>query len=70
MALKLKGTTHVKDLGVTVASSLKFSKQCKDAAGKTNRMLSFINRNFFLKAKDIILSLYFRLIRPLIEYVV
>ncbi len=29
----------VKDLDVTVPSSLKFSQQCKDAAGKANRML-------------------------------
>ncbi len=36
----------VKDLGVTVASSLKFCQQCKKAAGKANRMLGIINRNF------------------------
>ncbi len=32
----------VKDLGVTIASNLKFSQQCKDTAGKVNRMLGFI----------------------------
>ncbi len=32
---KLESVQCVKDLGGTVASSLKFSQQCKDAAGKT-----------------------------------
>ncbi len=29
----------VKDLGITVVSSLNFSQQCKEAAGKANRTL-------------------------------
>ncbi len=44
----------VKDLGVTVASSLKFSQQCKDAVGKASRMLDFINRNLSFKNKGVI----------------
>ncbi len=43
---KLESVQCVKDLGVTAASSLKFSQQCKDAAGKANGMLGFINRKF------------------------
>ncbi len=58
----------VKDLGVTVASSHKFSQQCKEATGKANRMLDFINRNFSFKSKNIILLLYIRLVRPHLEY--
>ncbi len=54
----------VKDLGVTITSDLKFSQQCKDAAGKANRMLGFIKRNFTFKNKDIILPLYNTLVRP------
>ncbi len=48
---KLESVQCVKDLGVTVESSLKFTKQWKDAAEKANRMLGFINRNFSFKNK-------------------
>ncbi len=60
----------VKDLGVTITSNLKFSQQCKEAAGKANRMLGFIKRNFSFKNKDIILPLYNSLVRPHLEYAV
>ncbi len=53
--VKFDRVQWVKDLGVSIASNLKFSQQCKDAAGKANRMLGFINRNFSFKNKDIIL---------------
>ncbi len=55
---KLESVHCVKDLGVTITSSLKFSQQCKEAAGKANRMLDSIKRNFSFKNKDIILPLY------------
>ncbi len=48
--VKLDSVQCVKDLGVSIASNLKFSQQCKDAADKANRMLGFINRNFSFKA--------------------
>ncbi len=67
---KLESVQCVKDLGVPVVSSLKFSKQCKDAAGKANRMLGFVNRNVSFKTKDVILPLYTSLVRPHLEYVV
>ncbi len=67
---KLESVQCVKDLGVTVASSLKFSQQCKDATGKANRMLGFTNRNFSFKDKDVILPLYISLVRPHLEYAV
>ena len=67
---KLKSAQSIKDLGVTVESNLKFSKQCKEAAGKANRMLGFIKRNFSFKSKDIILPLYNSLVRPHLEYAV
>ncbi len=60
----------IKDLGVSIASKIKFSQQCKDAASKANRMLGFINRNFSFKNKDIILPLYISLVRPHLEYTV
>ncbi len=48
----------VKYLGVMITSNLKFSQICREAAGKANRMLGFIKRNFSFKNKDIILPLY------------
>ncbi len=41
---KLESVHCVKDLGVMNASNLKFSQQCKEAAGKANRMLGFIKK--------------------------
>ncbi len=67
---KLESVQCVKDLDVSVASSLKFSQQCKDAAGKANRILGFINRNISFKTKDVILALYTSLVRPHLEYAV
>ncbi len=68
--VKLKSVQCVKDLGVKIASNLKFSQQCVDAANKANRMLGFIKRNFSFKNKDVILALYTSLVRPHLEYVV
>ncbi len=67
---KLERVQCVKDLGVTAASSLKFSQQCKDAAGTANRMLGFINRNFSFKNNYVILPLYVSLVGPHLEYAV
>ncbi len=67
---KLESVHCVKDLGVTITSNLKFSQQCKEAAGKANRMLGFIKRNFSLKNEDIILPLYNSLVRLHLEYAV
>ncbi len=55
--VKLKSIQCVKDLAVKIASNLKFSQKCIDAANKANRMLGFIKRNFLLKNKDVILPL-------------
>ncbi len=55
---KLESVQSVKDLGATITPSLKFSQQCKDAAGKANRMLGFINKNFSFNNKEVILPLY------------
>ncbi len=46
---KLESVQCVKDLSLRIASSLKFSQQCKDAAGKANRMLGFFYKwKFFV----------------------
>ncbi len=54
---KLESVHSVKDLSVTITSNLKFSQECKDAAGKANRMLSFMKRNFSFRNKGIDLPL-------------
>ncbi len=68
--VKLDSVQCVKDLGVSIASNLKFLQQCKDAAGKANRMLGFLNRNSSFKNKDVILPLYSSFVRPHLEYAV
>ncbi len=68
--VKLYSVQCVKYLGASIASTLKFSRQSKDAASKANRMLGFINRNFSFKNKDIALPLYISLVRPHLEYAV
>ncbi len=68
--VKLKSVQCAKDLGVTIASNLKFSQQCVDAANKANRMLGFIKRNVSFKNKDVTLPLYTSLVRPHLEYAV
>ncbi len=68
--VKLDSVQCVKDLGVSIASNLKFSQQCKDATSKANRMLGFIKMSFSFKNKDIIPPLYISLVRPHLEYAV
>ncbi len=67
---KIESVQCVKHLGVTIASSLKFSQQCIEVGGKAIRMLGYINRNFLFKNKDVILPLYISLVRPHLEYAV
>ncbi len=64
---KLESVYCVKDLSVTITSNLKFSQQCKDAAGKANKMLGFIKKKFSFKNKDVLLPLYKSLVRPHLE---
>ncbi len=42
-SVKVKSVHCAKDLGVKIASNLKFSQQCVDAANKANRRLGFVN---------------------------
>ncbi len=68
--VKLESVQYVKDLGVTIASNVKFSQQCKYVSGESNSMLGFINRNFPFRNKDISLPLYISLVRPHLEHAV
>ncbi len=67
-SVKTESTQWVKDFGVAIAFNLKFCQQCKHAAGKTYRILGFINRNFSFIDKDIILSLHNSLFRSHLEF--
>ncbi len=53
LGVTLKSVQCVKDLVVKIASNLKFSQQCIDAANKANRMLGFIKKKktFYLRKK-------------------
>src|SRR5215469_12287375 len=66
----LQAANEEKDLGVTVDSTLKLSKQCAEAVKKANKMLGYIARNFEYKSKNVILPLYKSLVRPHLEYAV
>ncbi len=69
MALNSKAYNASKILTLVLRLA-SFSQQCKDAAGKANRMLGFINRNFSFKNKDVILPMYVSLVRLRLEYAV
>ncbi len=69
-SVKFESTQWVKDLGVAIAFNLKFSQQCKNAAGKTYRMLGFINRNFSFIDKDIFISIHNSLFRSHLEFAI
>ena len=59
-----------KDLGVLISSDLKFSKQCIEVEKKAQKLLGYIKRQFKYRNKEIVLTLYNALIRPLLEYAV
>ncbi len=67
---KIESAQCVKDLTVTIALSLKFSQQCKETAGKTKRILGFMNRNFSCNNKYVILPVYISLVRSQLEHAV
>ncbi len=68
--VKLRSVHCTKDLGVRIASNLKFSQHWNDAVNKVNRMLRFVKRMFSFKNKDVILPFYNNLVRPHLEYAV
>ncbi len=66
--VKTENVQCVKDIGVTIASNLRFSRHYKDAANKDNRILAFINRNFFFMNKAVIMPLYVNLVTPHLKH--
>ena len=55
-------------LGVIIAETLHVSKQCVSAASKANAILGMTNRAFKYKTKEVVLTLYKSLVRPLLDY--
>ena len=54
---------------ITIASKLKFSQQCNEAASKDNRILGFVYRNFCTENKSATLPLCKSLVRPNFEFI-
>ena len=67
---QLQNTDEENDLGVTISSNLKPSKQCSEVVKKANKLVGFIGRSIEYKSKATIVTLYNSLVRPLMEYCV
>ena len=59
---------NVRDLGVQVNRDLRPREQCIIARNKANKILGFISRCVANRSSEIILRLYFALVRPHLDY--
>ena len=66
--VRLETVDEEKDLGVIIRCDLKASSQCTQAYLKANRMLGVMNRTIQYKTREVMLSLYKTLVRPLLEF--
>ena len=64
----LRNVSKYKDLGVIMASDLKWSKHVEQIVHKANRLLGLLKRTVGGKNKDIFSNLYTTLVRPILEY--
>jgi len=68
--VKLQKVEEERDLGITVANSLKQSSQCAKAAAKVMQVLGLIRRNFVLNDEENFRLLLNGFVRPHLEYCV
>ena len=66
----LSETIEEKDLGVLIDNKLRFSSHIKSIVAKANRMIGLIKISFESVDKEMFLTLYKTLVRPLLEYCV
>ncbi len=52
----LRNVIEESDLGLTISSDLKPTKNCKAACKKANTILGFIARNFICKTPEVMLT--------------
>lgn len=67
---RISPTNLERDLGVLISKDLKFSSQCIQVEKRANKLLGYIKRQFRYKNKEIVLTLYNALVRPILEYAV
>ena len=65
---ELRNVSNYKDLGVIMASDLKWSKHVEQIVHKANRVLGLFKRTVGGKNEDIFSNLYKTLVCPILEY--
>ena len=65
---KLEVVDSSKYLGVKVTSDLTWSSHIADGAGKANRSLGFLRRNFKQCTKEVKAATYSTMVRPVLDY--